>query len=343
MSTFKTINLLALTQGISVPSARFRWRQYSEELSNEGIISEEIYTKFGAYPPAQKIHRIKWAANIFLETLQRVYNSKRYDLTFLQRNLVSNICTFEPFLSKPFIFDVDDAIFLGPYGWSNKLVAKKSALTICGNTFLANYFYPHCPVKIVPTGVDTDRYTPFLKRPHNPNIFNIGWSGSSSGHKYIYLVEDALATIIKKYPFVTLTIISDLQPVFKLLPNENVNFQLWSVDTEISGLSNFDVGIMPLEDSPWERGKCSYKMLTYMSMEIPVVVSPVGMNIEIMSKGFCGYLAKSKDDWVSAISELIKNHELRCKNGFEGRKIVLNNYSRDLVSKDLAKIIHGAL
>ena len=292
---------------------------------------------FGAYAPVSKVGRPFWLAATVAESLSRTLQSSRYDLRFLQRNLTATLCTWEPLLRKPFVFDVDDAIFLGPRGASADRIARSASLIICGNNFLADHFCRHGHIAVLPTAVDTLRFVPRVGLPPAKQV--IGWSGSSSGLKYLYGIEPALLSLLHKYPDAVLKVVSDKPPVFKKLPSAQVVYERWCPEREVAALQDFSVGIMPLENDLWARGKCSFKMLTYMAVGLPVVVSPVGMNGEILAHGSCGFEAKTNDDWVDAISTLLKEPALADQMGRTGRQIVGARYARNVVAPQLVQLL----
>ncbi|MBK5204245.1 MAG: glycosyltransferase family 4 protein [Polaromonas sp.] len=333
--------ILALTQGGHTPSARFRWQQYVGDLVDAGLEVSESTSHFGAYAPASGIRRPAWLAATMVESLVRTLGANRYDLRFLQRNLTATLCTWEPLLRKPFVFDVDDAIFLGPRGASADRIARFASLIICGNNFLANHFSRHGPVVVLPTAVDTSRFV--LRAGPPPSRQVIGWSGSSSGLKYLYGIEPAIQKLLHRHPEAMFKVVSDKAPIFKTLPSDRVVYERWSPDREVAALHGFTVGIMPLEDDLWARGKCSFKMLTYMAVGIPVVVSPVGMNSEILAQGPCGFAAKTSDDWVDAISTLLSDTTLACQMGRSGRQIVEARYARNVIAPQLAQLLKEQL
>lgn len=333
--------LVGITQGVNVPSTRFRWSQYVEDIKEFGFDVSELCSTFGAYAPASCIRRPAWLAATVAESLVRTLHANRYDLRFLQRNLTATLCTWEPLLKKPFVFDVDDSIFLGPRRASADRIARSASLIICGNNFLANHFCRYGAVEVLPTAVDTMRFVPQLGSTPSRQV--IGWSGSSSGLKYLYGIEPAIQKLLYKHPEVIFKVVSNKAPVFKNLPSNRVVYEPWSHDREVAVLQEFAVGIMPLEDDLWARGKCSFKMLTYMAVGIPVVVSPVGMNEEILEKGECGYSAVSMDDWVDAVSALLMNQTLSVKMGRIGRHIIETHYAKKIVGPKLASILNNVL
>lgn len=262
----------------------------------------------------------------------------RADVCLLQRHLVSTLVTAEPLIRSPIVFDVDDAIHAGTRGWTADRIARRSALVICGNRFLADHYAGLAPVEIVPTGVDSTRFVPAQRRPDRPVI---GWSGQSSGFSYLYEIEDDLAACLRRWPDAMLHIVADRPPEFTLMPRDRWRFVRWRPDVEVSALQEFSVGLMPLRDSVWERGKCSFKMLTYMSAGVPVVVSAVGMNVEVLAHGECGYGVSGVGEWVDAISTILSTPALAQRMGVRGREIVEQHYSSAVIVPRLAALLRA--
>jgi glycosyltransferase involved in cell wall biosynthesis len=334
----KNHSLVGLTQGRYQPSTRFRWAQYVSDLRSSGFEVNEIGSHCGAYAPDSKFQRPTWLATSIVENALRTLRANQYDIRFLQRSLTATLCTWEPLLKKPFVFDVDDAIFLGARGMSANRIAREASLVICGNNFLANYFANYSTVEVLPTAVDSMLFIPRGKSSvERPQI--IGWSGSSSGLKYVYAIEPAIKEVLLRHPDSILKVVSDRKPIFKSLPQNRVIFERWSEMREVEVLQDFTVGIMPLSDDLWERGKCSFKMLTYMSVGLPVVASPVGMNEEIFSQAYCGFGPRNHDEWVSAISSLLVNNSLASEMGIAGRRLVERKYSRLAIAPQLIGLI----
>jgi len=256
--------------------------------------------------------------------------------------MLSTFFTLEGLTRKPRILDVDDAIWVHRRGSFARRLAGICDSVICGNSFLADYFSKWCSrISILPTAVDTDRFRPLVPRPQT-EFFTIGWSGSQSGFADLQLAEKPLQIILKRYPGMRLRIISNEPPRLDL-PSGQIEFVRWSAEVEVQAIQTLDVGIMPLRDTPWSRGKCAYKMLLYMSCGMPVVVSPIGMNSQILNMGPVGAAAVTADDWIGAIEELADNRQKSARLGQNGRGIVLQYFSRDFVAPRLAaEILHVA-
>ena len=332
-------SIIALTQGSSHPSSFFRCGQFADNYISSGFNFVESRPLFEAYAPKNKLLRPFWLCGSVSENFFRVINSRRFDLAILQRNLTATLATWERLLAPPFIFDVDDAIFLEPRGSTSDSISKMAQITICGNEFIADHYSSFGRVEILPTAVDCDKFAPLLI-PNNFNKKVIGWVGTSSNFKYLYSIESALKQVLLRFPNSILKIVSDIRPNFKHLPPESVIFEKWSRSNEATVLQDFSVGIMPLLDSPWARGKCSFKMLTYMASGLPVVVSPVGMNQTLLDQGNIGFGARSIDDWIDGLSCILSSKADVHSMGMEGRAIVESNYSKKIIFQKLEKIIN---
>lgn len=335
--------VVAFTGGLSVPSARFRVRQYIPALHGEGVDVEEFASRFGQYPPQIRWARPFWALATLAERLPYVVRSHRYDAVLLQREIMSSFVTLEPLTTRPRILDVDDAIFLQRGGAFAKRLAQLSDKVICGNNYLAEWFGRwNTNVDIIPTAVDTERYCPNGVTKSSGQPLTIGWIGTSGNYKYLYEIEGALAKVIRAHPGTRLKVVGDQLPKFRNLTLDQLDFVPWSEAIEVQAIQSMDIGIMPLLDSPWARGKCSFKMLQYLAAGLPVVVSPVGMNAEILSLGELGIGATTEKQWVDGLIALLESKTLRARLGAEGRRVVESSFSIHVVAPQLARSLHGA-
>lgn len=336
-----SVAVAMITQGENIPSTRFRLTQHATTLSSQGIEPAFFHSRYGAYPPARNWRRPAWLARSLIDAFQRAQRASKFDICVLQREMISTLATFETSIRCPIILDVDDAIFLQSRFGSVPMLARSASVIVCGNEFLADYFSDFGSVEVLPTGVDTCRFTPRAVWSESEQV--IGWSGSSSGFGYLYEIESALVRILHEFPAAKIRIISDKAAVFSLLPEDRVEFRRWSPETEVADLQGFTVGLMPLKDGLWERGKCSFKMLTYMACGIPVVVSPVGMNVTVLAHAESGFAAHSINDWVDAVSFLLGNVSVARTMGARGRTVIEEFYSSDVVGRKLTQIIVGSL
>jgi glycosyltransferase involved in cell wall biosynthesis len=197
-------------------------------------------------------------------------------MVMLQREMISSHLTLERFTPSPRVLDVDDAIHLLRGGDFARKLAQISDRVIAGNSYLAEWYSAwNRDVVILPTAVDADRYVP--APAVGRDMIVIGWIGTSANFGYLETLAPALARVVAEHPHVHIKIVSDRAPAFSALAPDRWSFVKWGEASEISDIQSMDIGIMPLADSPWARGKCSFKMLQYMACGLPVVVSPVGM------------------------------------------------------------------
>jgi glycosyltransferase involved in cell wall biosynthesis len=246
---------------------------------------------------------------------------------------------FERKLSKlnvPLIFDFDDAIWLEDKsnhqgilgrlkkpGKTSEIIALADKV-IAGNSYLSEYGLKfNNNVHIIPTTIDTERYIP-REKAYGSQIV-IGWSGSFSTIKHFEEIVPVLLQIKNKYQDkVSFKVIGDARYLNSELGIQGIK---WQAKTEVQDLQEFDIGIMPLPDEEWTKGKCGAKGLQYMGLAIPTIMSPVGVNTEIIADGVNGFLAETPDEWVDKLSQLIESVELRRKLGTAGRETVVKHYS----------------
>jgi glycosyltransferase involved in cell wall biosynthesis len=333
--SFKKIRVAALTRGKNAPSSRFRVRQLIPTLQGLGVDIHEFIPFVASYPPPQHWLRPLWFSALLSVRIPAVIATNVYDIALLQRELVSTFLTLEPLIKHPLVFDVDDAIFLHKRGWIAKKIAQLSDLVICGNDYIADTFYKwNKNMAIIPTAVDTTRFVPAIKKEDEKKL--IGWIGTSSNLTYLLTIERALSRVLDSCSDVQLRIVSDFAPKFQTLSKTKVEFIKWSPEVEVKCIQEMSIGIMPLEDTNWARGKCSYKMLQYMSCGIPVVVSPVGMNSRLLSIGNVGIAANNNKDWEEGLFELLSSPKKRELMGKMGRKIANDHFSINRIASLLS-------
>ncbi|HMF89076.1 MAG TPA: glycosyltransferase family 4 protein [Candidatus Angelobacter sp.] len=249
--------------------------------------------------------------------------------------MISTFFTLERFTKGPRILDVDDAIWLYRDGSFVHRLAGISDSVICGNSFLAEHFSRwNSSITILPTAVDTDRFITLASRPANENL-TIGWSGGYEGGPDLKVAEAALQIVLNRNPNVRLRVISDQPPCLNLPPGQ-MEFVRWTPETEVRAIQTLDIGIMPLRDTLWSRGKCAYKMLLYMSCGVPAVVSPVGMCGEVCNLAEVGISAGTTQDWVEALEELLRDTQLRTAMGAKARDIIEQKFSIHQLAPKLA-------
>ncbi len=273
--------------------------------------------------------------------LTKVFN---YDFIFLHREaLPFGPPIFEfiiaKILRKKIIYDFDDAIWLPDEGNESAItklakykpkvrsIVKWSWKVSVGNAYLAEFASKYnSQVVINPTTIDTEGlHVPLpgaMGREGNRNVC-IGWTGTHSTMKYLIPILPIVQSLCEKYD-TSFLVISNKEPDFEF---EGLQYIPWNKENEISDLQKIDIGIMPLEDDKWSSGKCGFKALQYMALEMPAVVSPVGVNTEIVEHGTNGFLCSNETEWNESLSLLIENKEKRIQMGKKGRDTVISKYS----------------
>jgi glycosyltransferase involved in cell wall biosynthesis len=327
------IRVTALTGSKHDPSSRFRIRQCIQPLREFGIEVSEHWPLISRY----KIEPLPWLVAAL--RVPGLVASRFSNVTWLGRELLSGRFSLERLAGTKRVFDVDDAIWQ-PYqsDFSAEIVEQCDGV-IAGNRFLADHYEKlGKKVWLVPTSVDTDVWKPADRKRDGKWI--MGWTGTWANLEFLYGIEEPLADFLTQHPDSSLLVLCDRQPTFKSLPSDRWEFARWSIDSEVSLGQRMDVGLMPLKDSELSRGKCGFKMLAYMALGLPVVVSPVGVNQEILARGQIGFPARSTNDWFEALQRLYQDAELSNRMGQTGRQVVKQHYSvRTNVAK-LAEIFH---
>ena len=336
MNIVSGINVAALTGGWDDPASRFRFRQYFPGLAKRGIdVIEHVpfFEKSCGLPSPFKI----------CARIPAIFRSRDADIVWISRELVQGYETFERLLKRPRVMDVDDAIWLSrPFGrFTVPDIAREMDAIVAGNNYLADYFSKYCKrVYAVPTAIDLDRYqirSDLAGGP--PENFVIGWTGLASNYKYLKLIEKPLKRFLQDRPNAQLFIVAERPWKSKEITPERIVFIQWRKEIEATALKEMSVGVMPLPDDKWTLGKCSFKMLQYMAVGLPVVVSPVGMNNEVLAKGDVGFGARSDDEWYEALDALYRNESLQIKLGTTGRKIIEQYFSVEKITDKLADIL----
>ncbi len=328
------------------PGQRFRFEQYLSELTQNGFTYEISYLlnekedhcfyRKGHY--FRKFLILLKSIRIRLNDIKRV---KEFDVVFIYREAVMFGSTyFENKMKKKgakLILDFDDAIWLMDVSEGNKNlrwlkrpsktaeIIALSDMVFIGNSYLASYAKQfNANVKIVPTTLVTNNLktkTSF----HKPDKICIGWTGSSTTLKHFGTAIPFLKKLNEIYPDrLKFKLISDI--TFET-NDIALDFCRWNKETETDDLLEFDIGIMPLPDDEWSRGKCGFKGLQYMALGIPTVMSPVGVNVEIINDGVNGFLAETEAEWVAILSKLIDSEDLRQQIGLSGKKTLEESYS----------------
>lgn len=327
-------------------SNRLRVEQYLPYLEKEGIryrLRPFVSRKFF------KILYVKgrWHLKIFyflISVLNRIIDilrSLNYDIVFIHREaLPVGSALIEILFSKigkKIIFDFDDAIFLpntsAPNIYLERIknpnkvskIIELSDCVIAGNAYLKEYASAfNKKVAILPTPIDTDKYKA-VKKEQRPGSATIGWIGSFTTRVYLDSIRGALEALKAQFPGVKLKFIGNWQGLESRI--KGAEYKEWSLESELDDMRSFDIGIMPMPDDMWTKGKCGFKAILYMACGIPVVASPVGANLTIINDEVNGFFASSGEEWVDRLSRLIADPELRRRVGKAGRLTVEERYS----------------
>jgi glycosyltransferase involved in cell wall biosynthesis len=342
-------------------SSRYRSYQFLPYLEQLGYQITACPLFDDSYLQELYSHRekIDLAAKIILSYKKRIFNllrtkfdRERYDLVWLEKEALPWLPDWiESWLipsNIPYIVDYDDAIFHRYDQHRSRLIKlllatkidtimAKAALVIAGNEYLANRaLQAGARVEILPTVIDLDRYTPVVA-PQN-DVFTIGWIGTPYTARYLQDVRPALEQVCQKFDAQVLVIGSgNLE-----LKGVPLKVASWSSATEVQSLQSIDVGIMPLPDSPFERGKCGFKLIQYMACARPVIGSPVGVNRTLVELGKTGFQAKNIAEWTTALTSLAKDLDLCKSMGQAARQRVEQKYCLQVVAPQLGNILRKA-
>jgi glycosyltransferase involved in cell wall biosynthesis len=342
------IRVLFLTQGETIPSSRFRVGQFLSHFDEHHIEC----TVCAAYDERynEMIGRSWLRSTLFKLTARagralQVLRAPAYDVVFVQRPTFPFSALPERILRKlarAVVFDIDDAIFLDQDGntlstrWNVvQECARQSDRVIAGNRFLKQSIEGETIVEVIPTVIDTERYSP-APIDENPEDVVVGWMGTAGNFPYLETVTPELKAFLKAHPEARLRLVSNatFEP---LSGHPQVEQHRWSAEREIEWLRSFDIGLMPLHDTAQTRGKCAFKMIQYMSVGIPYVASPVGANVDVHGNGEGGALANF-GEWQAALESFAGDEVRRRHAGAAGRTRVVEHYSIDAVLPDYLRI-----
>ena len=265
-------------------------------------------------------------------------HANRFDMAIVYGDLLPYLPSFieRKLLQIPFIYDCDDAFFLKyrnrrlrlvhPFLGDkvDRLMAAAEVVT-AGNALLATYARQfNTNVSVLPSVVDTDQFRPCIspKTKLSGSSFTVGWIGSPSTAPYLRLLIEPLKLLARERP-VRLIVVGGPAPD---IAGVEVIERSWSLEHEVSVIRGFDVGVMPLPNNPWTRGKCAYKLIQCMACAVPVIASKVGANLEVVPTE-CGLLVDSSHEWLEAFRRLASDKLLRERMGIAARKWVEKHYS----------------
>ncbi len=351
------LRVLFLTKyGRRAASSRLRYLQYIPKLEREGIhceikpLFDDLYVErtFNNKPIA-----FPYLVGRFWDRLKAALSSRQYDVVVLQYEAFPYVPAWlENLLGArvPYVLDIDDAIFhsydLSPrflvrFTLSSKIraVMRSAACVLAGSPYLAEYArVENRHVEWAPTCIDVSRFPVKKWADNSTKPFTIGWIGAPSTAKYAAMAVPAVRKLATQMP-VRLVYIGSGQVKYENLIPE---VRAWSEETEVTDMMEFDVGIMPLPDIPWARGKCAFKLVQYMACGLPVVASPVGMNNNVVQHDRNGFLASSQEEWLQALVTLGRDVALRRSFGCAGRRLVEQDFTSEIGGDRLLRAIHLA-
>ena len=348
-----TVRVLALTRyGPLGASSRMRFLQYLPALAVADV-QLSIQPLFDDDALAARYRRGGYELGTVLRSFGRRIAALRareqFDLLWIEKEALP----FWPLWAEvallrgvPYVLDYDDAVFhnydqhrlaIVRHMFGHRLdgLMSKAALVIGGNDYLAQRARDACAawVEVLPTVIDLARY-PYPHQAHaagKEQPPTVVWIGSPSTVRYLQLLQTPLQELAKRLSFVLRVIGGEF-----VLPGVQVECVPWSEDTEVASIASGDVGVMPLLDSTWERGKCGYKLIQYMACGLSVVASPVGVNSSIVQEGVNGFLADNTKIWINRLEQLLKDKNLRMKMGAKGRLRVEQEYCFQVTGPRLA-------
>ena len=329
------------------PSQRFRFEQYLDILTAHGHQYRlapflSVATWNILYKPGQTAAKALGILAGFARRVGLLFTVPQYDFVFVHREaapvgppvlewLLAKV------LRKKLIYDFDDAIWLANTSEANKIAAgvkwhhKVDAIcrwaykNSCGNAYLAGYARQFNPRAIVnPTTIDTVHLHNQVRDQAAPGRLVIGWTGTHSTLKYLGQVVPVLARLEAEGLDFEFRVISNQPPAF---PLRSLVYLPWRKETEIADLLGFHIGLMPLEDDPWAKGKCAFKALQYMALGVPPLVSPVGMNTEVVQHGQNGFVCATPQEWEASLRRVLADAVLRQQLGAAARATIEQRYS----------------
>lgn len=340
------MRVLALVPGLydTSPSQRYRIEQWEPLLRERGV--EITYAPF----EDEELHKIVYEAGHlgkklqsvsrnFARRLSTISKARKYDLVYILREAaLLGPAVFERLLYQqrvPFVFDFDDAIFVTYRSPSNgylsylkfatktKTICRLASHVMVGNPYLEEYAKQvNDKVTVVPSTIDTMKYR-LRSEQNSAGPLTIGWTGSHSTVQHLDTLRSALQKLAETEKF-RLRVIG--APTYEL-PAVAVEAMHWRAATEFEDLSAIDIGVMPLPNDKWSKGKCGMKALQFMAAGIPTICSPVGVNTDIIRDNENGFLAATEAEWVEKLTRLLRSGELRQRLGHAGRATVEEKYS----------------
>jgi glycosyltransferase involved in cell wall biosynthesis len=345
---------------------RFRIAQFIPYLHSVGIdvtlnslFTPEFFRL--VYKPGRYLRKAATFAALSVRRLDSLRGSSRFDLILIYREMFPiGPAIVERLLAArhrpPVVFDFDDAISLRSVSEANQMIAalkqpakvssiiRHSDQVIAGNEYLADYARRFNPaVTMIPTCVDTDRFVPAGPSRRDlaaPRQLVVGWIGSPTTAFYIRGLANVLRRVRERHPFV-LRVSGTGEPL--TIPGVEVDNRTWSLQSEVELFNTCDIGVYPLLDDEWSKGKCGFKAIQFMACGVPVIAAAVGVNRTIVEDGTSGFLASTEDEWVEKLSRLLSDAALRQRFAAAGRRTVEEHYSLRVNAPTLAATFRGVV
>jgi len=290
----------------------------------------------------------------YCQRIQTLFKAGKYDLIWVEKEAFPFMPVLAEYLlfkaGVPYVVDYDDALFhrydkhhrwliRSLLGRKIDAVMKHAALVVAGNDYLAERarMAGEQRVEIVPTVVDLTQYK--VRQPTNSDLLTVGWIGSPATSDYLLTLAPIFELLEKDFNVRFVAVGANKSA----MEGTSIKAWPWLESSEVQSIQAFDIGIMPLIDAPWERGKCGYKLIQYMACGLPVVASPVGVNEQIVEQGVNGFLAKNLKEWEQVLRSLLIDRDLQRRMGNNGRKRVEAWYSLKVQAPRLEALISEVL
>jgi len=339
-----SVRVAFFTQGTRVPASRFRVDQLIPALQQhvDCTVHPATPSVYGDYKGFSGGWRALAKPFSIASRLKQLRELPDADVVWMQRPLTEYFTTaLERLVTwrKPAVFDFDDAIFHNRWGLeARKLrtIIDRVDRVVAGNSYLAEFVDLPDKTTIIPTVVDETRYSPRAD-PDGP--FTIVWTGMSHNLRELAPYMPALRRVLAETGGRFVVVADRLDRTH--LGDVPVDFVQWSPDSEVAALAAGHAGVMPLADTPYNRGKCAFKLIQYMARGIPVVASPVGANREVVRDGIEGFYAVTVDDWATGLLSLARDRDMRVRMGNAGRTRVEDHYSVTAVVPQYLEVLRA--